>query len=44
MDPELLTQAKSLDEAFEMARDALSLIHEMRDEDAAASQAKANAA
>jgi predicted RNase H-like HicB family nuclease len=35
MEPELITEADSIPEAFAMARDALQLIRECRKEDAA---------
>ncbi|MEL7087880.1 MAG: type II toxin-antitoxin system HicB family antitoxin [Planctomycetota bacterium] len=36
MEPELITQAQSIPEAFSMARDAFDLIHTCREEDAKA--------
>ena len=44
MEPELHTQAKSIEEAFDMARDAMSMIWQMRREDADQPRAAAAAA
>ena len=44
MDPEVITQADSLEEAFEMARDVMGLLKKVREHERRAGRAKRPAA